>query len=155
MLWVKKLKVVNVVEIKPTDWVCLAVLRISIKAKFCTKGHTNYRGWKYKKKLTQSTTTKLVSIKAISRKRVIHSTHCCAINKYFNLPGQLLAPWPVKEVAASMPRLFCRGGLSRCCMTSEGGGRWSIGVWWMIGEKMKINIFFSEPNPRASYVMHT
>ena len=33
-----------------------------------------------------------------------------------------------------------------------------VRVWWMIGEKMKSNIFFYKPNPpasRASYLMHT
>ena len=45
--------------------------------------------------------------------------HCCAINRYFNLHGRLLAPWLIEEVAASMPGLFCTGGLSRRCMSSH------------------------------------
>ena len=35
------------------------------------------------------------------RERGSFMSHCCAINRYFDLLGQLIALWPVKEVAAS------------------------------------------------------
>ena len=54
-------------------------------------------------------------------------------------PRQYYPPWPVCLVR------FCRGNVSRCCVSSEGSVSWSIGVLWMIGEKMRAIFFLTKP----------